>query len=447
MSTVLIYTSPARGHLYPMMDVALALQGQGHHVVVQTLAAEREHVEAAGVAHRAIAPAIEAITMDDYTSSGTRAQILAALETWMARAPHEVRDLQAAIDEVHPDLLVIDANSWGASALAQAQGRPWAAFLPYALAVPAPDVPAFGPGFAPPRNGVDRTRDRLVTAATGRMVRPVISRLNALRAGLGVPALGGLGDVQVQADALLYRTAEPFEYARRSWPANVHPIGPGLWSPPGQAPAWLADMPHPRVLVNVSTELQEDGAIIDAALEGLADEPGSLIVTTSALDPDRFTAPHERTRIVRFLSHAAVIDDVDVVVTHGGMGSTQRALAAGVPVVVVPWGRDQHESARRVEHSGAGVRLTPKRLTPQRLRASVRDALGRTQAAGRVAAGFAAAGGAPRAVEILESLIDVDPSPAGEPDTRAVISSAQPTAMPTATPIPTATGAQRPTST
>ena len=43
-------------------------------------------------------------------------------------------------------------------------------------------------------------------------------------------------------------------------------------------------------------------------------------------------------------------------------------------------------------------------------REPVRDALGRTQAAGRVAAGFAAAGGAPRAVEILESLIDVDPS-------------------------------------
>ncbi len=437
MSTVLIYTSPARGHLYPMMDVALALQGQGHNVVVATLAAEREHVETAGIAHRAIAPAIEAITMDDYTSSGTRAQILAALETWMARAPYEVRDLQAAIDELQPDLLVIDANSWGASALAQAQGRPWAAFLPYALAVPSPDTPAFGPGFAPPRNAVDRTRDRLVTAATGRMVRPVISRLNALRTGLGLPALGGLGDVYVQADALLYRTAEPFEYARRSWPANVYPIGPGLWSPPGQAPAWLADLPHPRVLVNVSTELQEDGAIIDAALAGLADEPGSIIVTTSALDPDRFAAAHERTRIVRFLSHAAVIDDVDVVVTHGGMGSTQRALAAGVPVVVVPWGRDQHESARRVEHSGAGVRLAPKRLTPQRLRSSVRDALGRTEAAGRVAAGFAAAGGAPRAVEILESLVDVDPSPAGEPGPRAMSSSTQ----------PTATGAKRTTST
>jgi UDP:flavonoid glycosyltransferase YjiC (YdhE family) len=110
------------------------------------------------------------------------------------------------------------------------------------------------------------------------------------------------------------------------------------------------------------------------------------------------------------------------------MGSTQRALAAGVPVVVVPWGRDQHESARRVEHSGAGVRLAPKRLTPQRLRASVRAALGRTEAAGQVAAGFAAAGGAPRAVEILESLVDVDPSPAGDPDPRSAISSAHPSA-------------------
>jgi UDP:flavonoid glycosyltransferase YjiC (YdhE family) len=34
VSTILITTSPARGHLYPMMDVALELQRSGHDVVV-----------------------------------------------------------------------------------------------------------------------------------------------------------------------------------------------------------------------------------------------------------------------------------------------------------------------------------------------------------------------------------------------------------------------------
>lgn len=38
MKTILIYTSPARGHLYPMMDVALELKEQGHDVIIQTLA-------------------------------------------------------------------------------------------------------------------------------------------------------------------------------------------------------------------------------------------------------------------------------------------------------------------------------------------------------------------------------------------------------------------------
>ena len=60
-------------------------------------------------------------------------------------------------------------------------------------------------------------------------------------------------------------------------------------------------------------------------------------------------------RITKFLPHAAVIPKVDVVVTHGGMGTTQLTLAEGKPVCVIPWGRDQNETARRTEKSGAGI--------------------------------------------------------------------------------------------
>lgn len=70
-----------------------------------------------------------------------------------------------------------------------------------------------------------------------------------------------------------------------------------------------------------------------------------------------------------------------------------EALARGVPVCVVPFGRDQLEVARRVEVSGAGVRLPAKRLDPQRLRAAVRTAMTRTDGARRVAEGYAATGG------------------------------------------------------
>ena len=102
---------------------------------------------------------------------------------------------------------------------------------------------------------------------------------------------------------------------------------------------------------------------VETALRAFADEPMSVIVTTAALDPNSFEAPHDRVRITRFLPHAEVIAHVDLVVTHGGMGTTQRALAAGVPVVVVPWGRDQFESARRAEVSGAGTLLLRRDLS------------------------------------------------------------------------------------
>ena len=72
------------------------------------------------------------------------------------------------------------------------------------------------------------------------------------------------------------------------------------------------------------------------------------------------------------------------------MGTTLKALDRGVPVVVVPFARDQAEVARRVQVARCGTRLAAKRLTPARLRAKVRKAITMADGARRVAAGFAA---------------------------------------------------------
>ena len=86
------------------------------------------------------------------------------------------------------------------------------------------------------------------------------------------------------------------------------------------------------------------------------------------------------------------------------MGVTQKALAAGVPVCAVPFGRDQPEVARRVEVSGAGTRLPASRLTPERLRAAVRGAMACKAGAERIAAAFSATG--PRAAaDALEEIL------------------------------------------
>jgi len=405
MNTILIYTSPARGHLYPIMDIAIGLKKEGYRVVVQTLSSEKKVVSSEGIEHIPISPKIEALVLEDYKGSNPISQIKKTFSCWLDRAPHEVRDLEVSYSEIAPDLLIVDANTWGAGAFAETLRKPWVMFMPYCLPVPSPDVPAFGPGFRPPRNRLDQIRDRTFRGVTSVAFRGIVKQLDIFRKDVGAQPLGAWENLFSKPDLLLYLTAEPFEYVRAKWPSNVKAIGPGLWSPTSVAPKWIDDLPHPRILVSVSTEFQKDDEIIKTAINALADEKWSVIVTTAALDPEDFVATNDRMRITKFLPHASVIPKVDVVITHGGMGTTQRALAEGVPVCIIPWGRDQNETARRAEICGAGIIIPRNKLNSNRIKSAVNEALSRKLKAERVAAGFLKAGGTVRAVKLINKLL------------------------------------------
>ena len=57
--------------------------------------------------------------------------------------------------------------------------------------------------------------------------------------------------------------------------------------------------------------------------------------------------------------HAQILPRAAAVVTHAGHGTTIRALSAGVPLLCLPMGRDQNDTAARVVWHGAGLRLSP----------------------------------------------------------------------------------------
>jgi MGT family glycosyltransferase len=226
--------------------------------------------------------------------------------------------------------------------------------------------------------------------------------LNTIRSGLDLPPLKSIDELFRRPPLLLYLTAEPFEYPRRDWPESVVMVGPCAWDPPAETPAWLAEITQPLVLVTTSSEFQGDDRLIQTAFDALAEEPVMILATLPAGDPTRFHPP-ENARLERFIPHGAALDRAVCVITHGGMGATQKALAGGIPVCVVPFGRDQLEVARRVEVAGAGTRLPAGRLRPDRLLAKVREAMTRSTGAKRVAQGFAAAGGPSAAADAFES--------------------------------------------
>jgi MGT family glycosyltransferase len=405
MTRVLAYTSPARGHLFPLAGILDELAGRGHAVAVRTLSSQVGLMRSRGFDAAPIDPRIEAVAHDDYLGRTPLGSQKRAVRAICRRAQFEVDDLRGAIDDARPDLLVVDFGSWGALAAAEAWGGPWASWCPYPLPLPSRDAPPFGPGLSPARGRLGRLRDAalrpVMFGALERIVRP---RVNEIRAAVGVPPIGGADELFGAIPLLLYTTAEPFEYPRSDWPENVRLVGPCDWDPPADPPQWLDAVDAPIVLVTTSSEFQDDGRLVRCALEALADEPVHVVATLPAADPAGFAAP-ANARVLTFAPHGLILDHAACAVTHGGMGATQKALARGVPVCAVPFGRDQFEVARRVEVAGAGTRVPARRLSPARLRAAVREAMTRRAGAERVAAAYRRAGGPAAAADACEGLL------------------------------------------
>lgn len=400
---VLAYTSPARGHLNPMMGPLLELRRRGAEVHVRTLTPALDSVRAAGLEAEPLAPEIEAIVHRDHLASNQIASGAMSFRTLGARAPHEVPDFEAALDAVDPDLTIVDCTTYGAKAVAERRGLRWAESQPFLLQDAAAESrPPYGLGLRPMHGPLGSARDRsLNTIASQFDARARLPAVNKGREAAGLGPLRGMGEALYRAPLMLYYTATPFEY-ERPLPASVRMVGPGLWDPPGAEPVELPAGERPLVLVACSSEFQDDGAIAAAALAGLRGRY-RLVVTTAGVDPASLGDPGAAL-VERFLPHAEILPAADVVVCHGGMGITQKALSFGVPVCVVPWGRDQLEVAAHVVEAEAGTRVSRRRLSPARLAGAVEEARACGAGAARVKAGFEATGGAASAADALEAL-------------------------------------------
>ena len=405
MSVFLAYVDAVPGRLYPLVDTLLELARRGHRVAVRCGIDDVERLGSVGLDARALRPEIERFRPDDWRARTRFGALSSGLGQFGERARFQLDDLRQAIEDERPDALFVDEGAWGAAAAAESSGLPWAYSIVSPIPLPSRDAPPFGLGLAPRRDRVGRARDRLAKRLTlGTLERIIASHVNPLRAELGLPPVRTIEDVYLAASLVLAYTAEPFEYARSDWPARLRLVGPGLWEPPGEAPTWLDDVERPLVLVTCSTLFQNDLRLAETAGVALAGEPFDVVITTA--DVDAAGMPRaENVRVERFVPHGPLLERADCVVCHAGMGITQKALAHGVPVVAVPFGRDQPEVARRVETAGAGVRLPARKLTPERLREAVRRAIELRPGAELIASAFAHAGGAEVAADLLEGLL------------------------------------------
>ena len=76
------------------------------------------------------------------------------------------------------------------------------------------------------------------------------------------------------------------------------------------------------------------------------------------------------------MPQVAALRGCDVVVCHGGNNTVMESLAAGLPIVALPFATDQFAVAADLVAAGLGTVLDPNRATPDAVSAAVRASLG-----------------------------------------------------------------------
>jgi UDP:flavonoid glycosyltransferase YjiC (YdhE family) len=156
--------------------------------------------------------------------------------------------------------------------------------------------------------------------------------------------------------------SQAFDFKADWLPDNVRYVGPLLdqpsWSEPWRAP-WSTGSNRPRALIACSTGAQGQGGLFQRVIHAMGQLDIEVVATAGPnLDIDMFHTP-DNVHLLRSAPHDAVMSEVSLVISQGGHGTVNRALIHGLPLLVLPMGRDQGDNAARVEAKGAGLRLPP----------------------------------------------------------------------------------------
>jgi MGT family glycosyltransferase len=380
MARFLFTTWEGGGHVQPMLLVARELAARGHQVLALSDPCNAPDAAALEVPFRAwtTAPFQTGKTRDDDRLKDHQADnplevIQRLLDRVMAGpALAYARDTMAAIDAFAPDVVVSQELLLGPMAAVEARGLPLALLAANIWSLPTiAGAPPFGAGMLPATNDEERAMHAMVGQMSRGFFQAGLPDLNAARAALGLAPLADLFDQLDAARAILLATSRAFDFAPDPLPAPFAHVGPYLTDP-----AWVEAFEPPKgdaplVVVSFSSLYQAQEPVLRSVIVALSDlEVRAVITTGPAVDPAQFEAP-PHVMIVRSAPHGALLDEAAVFITHAGHGSTLRPLMAGVPLLCLPMGRDQHDNAARAIHRGAGLTL-PADSKPEIVAAAVR---------------------------------------------------------------------------
>ena len=380
---VLCASTRGAGHFYPLVPIAEACRRRGHEVLVAGPPPLASMVKGAGYPFWEFADPPE----DELEEVWSRVPTLPSWEEQNATVvgeifcrldtPAALPRLREACEEWRPDVIVRDPNEYGSALAGELHGIPHARV-------------AIGLG------AMEETGLRMVAA-----------RLGEIRESVGLDPQTGIETLRrspifTAFPSSLEDPSEPDQPDTRRF------RDPAWDDPAAELPDWWPGNDAPLVYVtfgSVAGGQEMAAALFGGVIQAVADLPVRVLLTVGReVDPVGLDAP-PNVRIEQWVPQADVLARATAVVCHGGSGSTLGALAAGLPLVVVPLFADQPLNAARVAAVGAGLVVQPP--APPAIREAVLRALEDEpyrMAAEAVAAELRSQPPADAVVEVLERL-------------------------------------------
>jgi MGT family glycosyltransferase len=381
---ILTATVPLTGHVQPMRPIVRALVDRGHRVTWYGAKKFERAITDAGATY---APMCSAPDWDDDRVEealpalrGQRglARVRTQLfEMFIAPMRAQLADLRALGPH---DAILADQAHLGAALYAEITQTPWVGLGISALVIPSKDLAPFGTARRP---GDPPIVNRFLYWLVNRVLFRSINRsYRAERLAAGVSDRGTYFDV-LSPDLFLQPTVRSFEYPRSDLPSQVRFIGPIVPRVKDAVlPIWWNDVVAARasgtpvVLVTQGTLATAPRELVGPALTALEHMDVLVVATTPATPSDvgRRAWP-ANARVAPFVPYDALLPLAQVMVTNGGYGGVQMALARGVPLVVAGGSEEKPEIARRVAWCGAGIDVRTGRPSPSKIRGAVRRVL------------------------------------------------------------------------
>lgn len=401
---ILIASTPATGHVNPMLAITRILVAEGHEVAIYTGSAFRGRVEASSARFFSLTGDADIDPSNPFARAPELKTIPPGFE-WFRVACERIfvdsiaaqyEGLRRVLREFPAEIILGDDMFFGAlpMLLGPRSKRPpivlcGTSFLHWARDDGAPNFL----GLPPATTEEQRQHYAVVAREYEEAVdQPVLFRVNQTLRAFGVEpvSLPLFHSVVELADAYLQMSVPGFEFPRE-FPATVHFVGtPPII--PGQVPLppWAHELDGSRkvVLVTQGTVANHNFELLVApALAALADEPDVLVVATAGGRPvEAIPGPvPSNARLASYLPFEWLLPRVDVLVTNGGYGSVNQAMSFGVPLVTAGMTEDKADVNARVAWSGVGINLATNEPTREALRKAVRTVLDRPSYRLRVA--------------------------------------------------------------